>query len=419
MVFQVGEGGSTDFSKTLEGALFEGGNFSFHYFIDADTNGVCAGTDHTGIREITGVTGDVTITLSAGDPSDARGCQAFAGLPLNLRLTGSAPESWVGADLAWVLEDAEGVAIAGNVEPVEAVTLDLLLAGILELDANYGFSYFVDVNANGICDDGDHAASFVIPGVTGHVTVDRANETADLAACGDFWWMPGGLTITGAGFESYEGEIVLLSVVETFREETRVLGITEATVTGGAFEVPLADAIIAGASYQVAWLIDGDVDGACATAPTDVGGIADVVDYVGADASVFLSPAAEPTDPICAWFPGMGFDVTANATGLSAFAGMYFEAFLYDVASATLTDVEYGSIAGDGFSVTFASAGSLGSSVQVAWFIDADDSLWCDNGDPSGFSEAVEVAGATTVDLGLHQGHDAAACSEMNAYWGM
>ncbi len=405
------------FTQRFEQAVIQGFTYSLVYWIDADANGVCSAGDHMGVRQIPAVMGDVTVALDADAADDVAACQMFAGMPVDLHLTGSAPAEWAGAELIWLLADPANEPIAGNALPIEGDTVDVLLPELLDVGEAYRFSYFVDVNANRLCDEGDHAASFEIPAVTGHVTLDRADEVA-LAMCTGFDWVPGHLTITGAGFADYEGKTVVLSVAETIDGERTVLGSIEATIADGAFaSEPIDNLLAIGADYDVSWLIDLDEDGSCSPAPADIGG-AVAVTRDGAHGAATIEAPAEPTSADCASFPGMGFDITVEGSGFAAHAGKYFELFLVDAATGAMLAVEWGDVAGDTLSVTFDKLGTLGASYTVALFVDTNGSLYCDGTDPSGYAAAeFTVDGAETITVAAPTAHDAAACEDMNAYW--
>lgn len=319
------------------------------------------------------------------DLESGAACEAecTGGLDLTLIGTGLAP--WTGSELFVNVHDGAGTQLAGDhwvIGDGGQVDFEIPLIGFFEAGDTIVVDWFVDLNADGICGDGDHAGRVESVNAQDHVTVTISPSVAsDTSVCEDLVF-PVDLNIDGTGFGAYAGKDLNISVVDS----------SGAIVTSGAvtleetsFPLLIADALTLGETYTVSYFVDLDGNFSCDA--TDVVGSVPVAAVTG---NTTVTIDAEVSDgEFCAdfdWMPknlvldGTGFEA-ANGGTVAAVVSGYFDLFgmwfPLDQATATVVDGAFHVVV----------PGVLDDSwtaYQVEWFVDADGDDLCGGADLGG-----------------------------------
>lgn len=212
----------------------------------------------------------ITVTSIASLLVFAPGCagdDGGGGTHHSLAFAGSEYTPHAGQNLKiQVIDTADRSVVQSDMVMVSGATVSFTWPGILEDGHGYEVRWYVDANANGICNHPpeDHSWVSTLAEVISDQTVTHTHDTNVTPVCDTFGEFA--LTFTGSDFAPHNGNMLYAAILAT---DDTVVARGTTTVEGGAFSLDWPALLVGGQSYKVRFYADVNGNNACDAPPTD------------------------------------------------------------------------------------------------------------------------------------------------------
>jgi hypothetical protein len=175
------------FGLTFTNKLQQGLSYSVDYYVDLNADGLCdSATDHVWRKTVTAASTDPSLVVTH-DATDPAGCSSFTNRTLTFAGTGF-PHAGQ-ALYVNVLRQADLVKVVTNRITIVASdgSFSFTFPNSLESGQSYYVDYYVDLNANGLCNSSaDHVWRKTVTAGATNLTLAVTHDATDAAGCSSF-----------------------------------------------------------------------------------------------------------------------------------------------------------------------------------------------------------------------------------------
>ena len=165
-----------------------------------------------------------------------------------------------------VIDKADNSIIKSDSVTISGANVSFTWPDLLAEGGNYEVRWYVDVDANGFCNDPpeDHSWLKAVTNVTADVTIAHPHDTNLAPICDTFGDFP--LTFTGSSFAPHNGHTIHAAVLAS---DNTIVASGTTTVANGAFSLSWSKLLLNGDSYKLHFYADVNGNGVCDAPPDD------------------------------------------------------------------------------------------------------------------------------------------------------
>lgn len=247
------------FEKRFPAVLNQRQGYTLNYLVDMDEDGACSAADYVGSVNFTS-SGHIVQELSPADNPPAGGRDALNWVEGDLTFHGTDLEEYNGKVVRILLgRQAEGGQTVAGWGKGTIANGEVKVTFPNASQADGSVWWYIDVDGNGGCSNGDQGGIYNARPQIGHSTV--ALPTPQNANCRDMPFRGVDSTLTGSGFAKANQQTAYWIAVDA--DSGTPLFLAVGVVENGAFEAQIMGRLEIGTNYEFFGFLDLDGDELC------------------------------------------------------------------------------------------------------------------------------------------------------------